>query len=268
MKILYSTQLAYGDIWEPEFQGIFIPSEAGVTFAYRQRRHVILSLIEEASIRERVIETPNRVDLPGDWVFFDDSKLLMCSKDFLIDTVRGRPSNLPDESYSLAYDKKQQWGKHLLYDCFVFGDYTISHHGQFGFVCNKGNTQIWKISCQGYLYTDMILYKDTVLFGTAGLGGHFYAVKLSTGEVVCDINTHGTTQFVLFNSCFYLPSRDTASKVLAISADTWDVADETVLCGTLSPYSRFTVVSNLLFVTTFSYTKRLPQQALMNVVRI
>ena len=108
---------------------------------------------------------------------------------------------------------KESYGvKHAPYhferDDFVFGDYTISHSGEWGSVCHKNNQQLWKRSLKGYLYTDMIQNQGNVTFGTSGQGGHFYSVNIDTGETVFDFNTKGTSKFFDVNGNFYFCSTD------------------------------------------------------------
>ena len=53
------------------------------------------------------------------------------------------------------------------------------------------------------LYTDMTLYGDTVVFGTAGAGGHFVGLRLADGVPVFDINTKGTDRYLTVGDRFY-----------------------------------------------------------------
>lgn len=99
--------------------------------------------------------------------------------------------------------------RHLDVPCFYeesdfsFPPYTISHKGSFGYVCTRGGEAVWSFRTQGYLYTDMKLYGDTVVFGTAGAGGHFVALRLTDGTPVFDINTGGTDRYVAVGDRFY-----------------------------------------------------------------
>ena len=86
---------------------------------------------------------------------------------------------------------------------FSFPPYTISHKGSFGYVCTRGGEAVWNFRTQGYLYTDMKLYGDTVVFGTAGAGGHFVALRLTDGTPVFDINTGGTDRYLTVGDRVY-----------------------------------------------------------------
>ena len=92
---------------------------------------------------------------------------------------------------------------HLSCDDFVFGEYTISHHGEWGYACKKNGQLLWKKSLKGYLYTEIILDQGNIVFGTAGQGGHFYSLNIDTGEIVFDFNTMGTSIFFDVNNNYY-----------------------------------------------------------------
>ena len=99
--------------------------------------------------------------------------------------------------------------RHLDIPCFYeesdfsFPPYTISHKGSFGYICTRNDLPVWSFRAQGYLYTDMTLYGDTVVFGTAGAGGHFVALRLNDGTPVFDINTKGTDRYLTVGNRFY-----------------------------------------------------------------
>ncbi len=97
---------------------------------------------------------------------------------------------------------------HLECDDFIFGDYTISHFGEWGYMCHKNGRLLWKKSLKGYLYTDMILNQGNIVFGTGGQGGHFYSVNIDTGETVFDFNTLGTSKFFEVNNNYYFCSAE------------------------------------------------------------
>lgn len=111
------------------------------------------------------------------------------------------------KEYKEKYQKKYE-SYHLECDDFVFGEYTISHYGQWGYMCKKNDELLWKVSLKGYLYTDIILNQNNIVFGTSGQGGHFYSLNIETGEIVFDYNTRGTSKFYHVNDSFYFCSTD------------------------------------------------------------
>lgn len=98
--------------------------------------------------------------------------------------------------------------EHYCYDDFIFDNYRIAHHGEWGYVCSKNQKTIWKKSFKGYLYTDIIKNNNSIIFGTSGYGGHFYALDIDTGEIVFDFNTKGTSSFFCANNSYYFCSKE------------------------------------------------------------
>ena len=96
----------------------------------------------------------------------------------------------------------------LTLDDFIFGEYTISHYGEWGYMCKKNGQLLWKKSLKGYLYTEIILAQGNIVFGTAGQGGHFYSLNIDTGEIVFDFNTMGTSIFFDVNNNYYFCATD------------------------------------------------------------
>jgi outer membrane protein assembly factor BamB len=95
---------------------------------------------------------------------------------------------------------------HFECDDFIFGEYTISHHGEWGYACKKNDQLLWKKSLKGYLYTEIVLNQGNIVFGTSGQGGHFYSLNIDTGEIVFDFNTKGTSKFFDVNNNYYFCS--------------------------------------------------------------
>ncbi len=109
---------------------------------------------------------------------------------------------------------------HLSCDDFAFGEYTISHHGEWGYACKKNDQLLWKKSLKGYLYTDIVLKQGNIIFGTSGQGGHFYSLNIDTGEVVFDFNTRGTSVYFDVNQNYYFCSTDKKNtRILRIDYD-------------------------------------------------
>jgi hypothetical protein len=86
---------------------------------------------------------------------------------------------------------------------FLFPPYEIKHKGEFSYVCSREGHPVWSFRTRGYLYTDMVQYHDAVVFGTAGMGGHFIALRLSDGTTIFDVNTKGTSRYIHRESTFY-----------------------------------------------------------------
>ena len=93
-------------------------------------------------------------------------------------------------------------------DKYVFGEYTIVRHGEWGYRCEKNGQVLWTKSLKGYLYTDITFHQGNVIWGTAGQGGHFYSLNIVTGEIVFDFNTRGTSVYYDVNQNYYFCSTD------------------------------------------------------------
>ena len=104
-------------------------------------------------------------------------------------------------------NKKSSTEKHnshdLTLDDFIFGEYTISHYGEWGYMCKKNGQLLWKKSLKGYLYTEIVLNQNNIVFGTAGQGGHFYSLNIDTGDIIFDFNTKGTSKYFDANNSYY-----------------------------------------------------------------
>lgn len=141
--------------------------------------------------------------------YFFDNGLGITESSFNIQNgqifIWGKDGNTKE--YKEKYKEKTK-PYHLVCDDFVFDDYTISHYGQWGYMCKKNDKLLWKKSLKGYLYTDIILNQNNIVFGTSGQGGHFYSLNIDTGEIVFDFNTKGTSKFYDVNNSFYFCSTD------------------------------------------------------------
>ena len=99
---------------------------------------------------------------------------------------------------------------------FHLPPYEIRHKGEFSYVCSREGRPVWSFRTRGYLYTDMVQYDDAVVFGTAGMGGHFIALRLSDGSPIFDVNTKGTSHYVHRENTFYTYAGGT-NGLLAVS---------------------------------------------------
>lgn len=146
---------------------------------------------------------------------------------------------------------------HFELDDFVFGNYTISHHGEWGYKCKKHDKTLWKKSLRGYLYTDMVLNQNNIVFGTAGYGGHFYSLNIETGEIVFDFNTKGTSKFFDVNNSYYFCSTNNRkTQILRIDYN-GNILDNIEIDGAYFDYECvFDVCDNLLCVMTLKIMKK------------
>nr|WP_314521762.1 PQQ-binding-like beta-propeller repeat protein [uncultured Campylobacter sp.] len=102
----------------------------------------------------------------------------------------------------------------------------------------KGKT-LWRLKLGAYLYTPVCLRgaaaahfdtqdkrrgRETLYFGTAGKGGHLYAVDAASGEVIFKLDTGGTECFAWCEDKILLADR--RGKPVLISADDGSILKE------------------------------------------
>ena len=102
----------------------------------------------------------------------------------------------------------------------------------------KGKT-LWRLKLGAYLYTPVCLRgaatphfdaqdkrrgRETLYFGTAGKGGHLYAVDAASGEVIFKFDTGGTEHFAWCEDKILLADR--RGKPVLISADDGSILKE------------------------------------------
>lgn len=160
------------------------------------------------------------------------------------------------KKYKEKHEKKHE-PHHLVYDDFVFGDYIISHYGRQGYMCKKNDKLLWKRALKGYLYTDITLVKNNLVFGTAGQGGHFYSLNIDTGEIVFDFNTKGTSEFYVVNNSFYFCSTDNQSTQVFRIDYSGNVLESIEIEGVFyDGCSLFKLCKNLLCVMTLKKKRK------------
>ncbi len=145
---------------------------------------------------------------------------------------------------------------HLSCDDFVFGEYIISHYGEWGYACKKNGQLLWKKSLKGYRYTEIILNHGNIVFGTSGQGGHFYSLNIDTGEIVFDFNTRGTSIFFDVNNNYYFCSTDKKStRILRIDYD-GNVLETIEVEGAYYDECLFDMCEDLLCVMTLKKKRK------------
>ncbi len=102
----------------------------------------------------------------------------------------------------------------------------------------KGKT-LWRLKLGAYLYTpvclrgaatpqfdaqDKLQGRETLYFGTAGKGGHLYAVSAASGEVIFKLDTGGTEHFAWYEDKILLADR--RGKPVLISAEDGSILKE------------------------------------------
>ena len=261
MKVIWCYQFDSPIGFEFDYQGIFCESKNDLLFFFTRSQpnygkvnYIRINKNGAASVER--ISVPSKIGIPNSWVLENKTReYLIFEKCCLNLSTLSFCNNIP-QSFSNQYKyRTHDWGMHLIEDDFVFGEYVISHRGEWGYECKKNGIPIWSFKGQGYLYTDIVRHGDTIFWGTAGQGGHFYMLHLASGSVLCDINTHGTTQFIKNDSIVYLLVSGKRGQVAAISLDTGRIVDSTDLPARVSSSSRIHLWNDKLYVIAFRKTK-------------
>ena len=158
-------------------------------------------------------------------------------------------------------NKKSSTEKHnshdLTLDDFIFGEYTISHYGEWGYMCKKNGQLLWKKSLKGYLYTEIVLNQNNIVFGTAGQGGHFYSLNIDTGDIIFDFNTKGTSKYFDANNSYYFCSVDNKSTQIFRIDYNGKILENIEVDGVYHEgYCMFDLCENLLCVMTLKKKRK------------
>ncbi len=157
---------------------------------------------------------------------------------------------------------------HYTIDSFSFGEYIVSHIGEWGYQCHKNGQLLWTKSLRGYLYTDIELIGENIVFGTSGFGGHFYSLNLNSGVIVFDINTKGTSQFY-FDGFFYVCNRNSKCTDLIKITTTGEIIENIRLDGLYYDYEcPFNKCGDILYVVTLKEIKKDIFKPIINCISI
>lgn len=154
-----------------------------------------------------------------------------------------------DPEEAAKYKELYYTSKHYDGD-FVFGEYRITHHGQWGYACFKEDKLLWKKSLRGYLYTDIIKNGNQIIFGTAGMGGHFYSLNIDSGDIVFDFNTKGTCKFLQIDNDIYFAMSQKKNTVIYRIDYNGNVLDSLEVEGTRNDENPFMASDNSIYIVT------------------
>ena len=157
---------------------------------------------------------------------------------------------------------------HYSTDDFSFGEYVVSHKGEWGYQCHKNGQLLWTKSLKGYLYTDIELIGENIVFGTSGYGGHFYSLNLNGGSIVFDFNTKGTSQYY-FDGFFYICVRNSECTNLLKITTTGEIIEDIRLNGLYYDCEcPFCKCGNRLYVVTLNEIKKDIFKPIINCISI
>jgi hypothetical protein len=92
---------------------------------------------------------------------------------------------------------------------YYFDGYHLSYNNRSTFECFDKNTGAfkWKIRTKGFLYSEIYLKNNCLVFGTAGNGGAFYFIDLESGQVLSEFNNGDASQFAWMNDLVILKDK-------------------------------------------------------------
>ena len=131
-----------------------------------------------------------------------------------------------------------------------FGDYELMLYGSCGYQCisKKNGKILWKNKHQGYRYTDFELKDDKLLFGTAGFGGRLYCYNINNGDVICNINTHGTSDYIWHEDKIFCRGAD--GSLILVDPYNNKIVNSFKLRGQILHQSTFSIINNRLYTLT------------------
>ena len=250
-------------------EGIFYRKTDQVYFCYHDKNWVCIFGQNEVSPRIISIDFPVRsrylpyivcpqgcITLPSEWLLFEehDHPYLMLNSTVGIDLLHMKPCDAlsPEATAYYHIQKSIPTDKCVLLQT---ADYCVRARGARGYVCERNGVKQWTFSGSAYLYTPMICFQDSLVFGTAGNGGHLYVLSLETGKKVADIKTGGTTAFVQQDNLCYFLVNDPAAKLVCLDVLSGQIIDEVMLGGTNSD-SPLQLIGNQLHTVTFTFKNR------------
>lgn len=242
------------------FDGILIRNNKLISFYFfADNKMVQLSFNECGQISDNIEYVSNKIlSIPNLWMYanYKNHNFILLGNKMAFDIVNKEIIYDIDDELNSIYDVGKGNEYHFENDDFAFHDYVISHKGSSGFVCHYHDKFAWKISCQGYLYTEMKRYSDLIVFGTAGRGGHFYGVNLKTGNIVIDINTGGTSKFLFCDNYIYLYLCGKKGRLVKVN-ESGEIADEILLPGQVYHECPLALINDKIYTLSFQSTGKM-----------
>lgn len=269
MKLLRSKPVPMDAPWEPAYAGVFCKSTDKTHFLYKEGKGIGV-LADDANAAQNLVAGEWPIPLPRNWVLSQtmNRTILFLNEDLMMEIPEFRIREVEENSLKEVFRALRKPEKYYEEASFTFGEYCISHKGNFGYRCTLDGKILWDFQGQGYLYTDICALKNRVFFGTAGQGGYFYMLDLQTGEALAKIKTGGTASFVTAGNCCYVLSNDKTARLLCVSLTDGSTLREIVLPGKSNVYSRLDLMDGKIHAITFLYKNRVLQQAVWNCIAL
>lgn len=258
MHVVWSKSIRTSNPWEPEYFGVFHKKDNDITFFFKDKTNLLaISAKDREAKTIYSCRTGERLSLPREWAVVEDSGIsfLLISKDKGVDLENNVFSSQIPVQAQLAYNNHIRKEKYYEETPYCFGEYTIIHKGNCGYICKKNGSKIWEFVGKAYLYTDIVRWNDRLIFGTAGNSGHFYVLNIENGEPLICIKTGGTKNFVQIDNLCYVLSNSKNAQLLCIDLSNCKTISQCDLPGIATSNSKLTIEDNHIQTITFEFTK-------------
>ena len=202
------------------------------------------ALLQENNYLKYYFFYPSNISPISDITFdIDSGEIINCNQ------------NIDDVQKNKECHNTRKPPKHYSEDDFVFGEYRITHRGEWGYACLKNDKLLWKKSLRGYLYTDIVKNGNRLIFGTAGMGGHFYSLDINSGEIIFDFNTKGTCNFLQINNNIYFAMSKKKNTIIYRIDYDGNVLESLELEGSRDDYDPIALWDKSIYIVTQSPKK-------------
>lgn len=264
MFLVNSWNIPVVDCWEPYAHGVFWDQPDETIFLYWDALRSVNAFSPLVAESKKLCFIPReyKVTLPREWRVIND--YLFLSEYTGIDLRRMQFYTSHTDEQCRAYRCAQLPEKHLEEGVYHFGEYTIRHKGEWGYICNVADQPVWEFSGRGYLYTKISRHQDSLFFSTAGHGGYFYLLDIHTGKPILNINTGGTAAIVEKSGLCYFLGKKPQPQLYCVDLDKGCIRETLSLPGSPERHSVLHIWKDKLYATTFEYKNRIPVQVLLH----
>ena len=247
-----------GDVWTPDCFGLFGKCENKVAFFFKDRNN-LLSILEDDN-KPLLLYSCSRnesIPLPRIWAIVEtpNAAFLLFSDDRGFDLKNNEFSYDIPAPIRMAYSQLVRPAEYYVEAPQQLGEFTIYHKGNCGYICKRENSKLWEFTGRAYLYTNMVRWKDQLLFGTGGNGGYFYVLNIHSGLPLVSIKTGGTQCFVHVDNLCYILRNEKYAQLLCVDLSDGRTVSQCDLPGIATIDSRITMIDNDIHAITFNLSR-------------
>ncbi len=134
---------------------------------------------------------------------------------------------------------------------YEFGDKYLTYNQRSTIECFYKTTyeKIWKAKFKGFIYTNIELKNNCLLFGTAGRGGAFYCIELETGKIITEHINGGSSNYEWQKNSIIL--KDKKGNIQQINPFTGEILKTLILKDKLF-YAPILVDKQYIYTTVYN----------------